>query len=313
MTAVSPCSSGGRWGMPSIRLVTLLVAAALVSAPALARADDPPFVPWSALLPGLTMEYQPDSENLCSAGRTRCVDAVVREMQRRFDPLATSCDHNAIFLLVYLRVTQEYRRTVADPTFFQETNFVNHEDAVFARAYFDAYDAWHAGNRGAVPGAWAAAFQAAADRSVTSSGDLLLGINAHVQRDLPFVLAAIGLVKPDGSSRKRDHDKVNEILNRAYDDVYAEIAARFDNTFDDTQAPGTADDFTLFQTLVAWREVAWRNAERLVTAPTPAARALVAASIEASATSQAEAIRLSAAYGPTQSTATRDAYCATHG
>ena len=102
------------------------------------------------------------------------------------------------------------------------------------------------------------------------------------------------------------------ILNRVIDDFYAQAAARFDPTIEDTNLPGTADEFGLFQTLVAWREVAWRNAERLVTAPTPAARAVVAASIEAAATAQAQAIRLATAYGPLGSSAARDAYCATH-
>ena len=54
----------------------------------------------------------------------------------------------------------------------------------------------------AVPRAWAIAFGAADERAMSAAGNLALGINAHVQRDLPFVLAAIGLVKPDGSSRK---------------------------------------------------------------------------------------------------------------
>ena len=108
-------------------------------------------------------------------------------MQRRFEPLADSCDHDSIFALTYLRTTEEYRRTIEDPTFFDDTSFVNHEDAVFARYYFDAFDAWHAGRP--TPRAWAIAFRAASDRSVPAAGNLLLGINAHVQRDLPLVLS----------------------------------------------------------------------------------------------------------------------------
>src|SRR5215216_71383 len=50
-------------------------------------AADPPFVPWSALLPGLTTTYEPSSANDCQAGRLHCVDAVIREMTRRFDEL----------------------------------------------------------------------------------------------------------------------------------------------------------------------------------------------------------------------------------
>jgi Family of unknown function (DUF5995) len=294
-----------------VRLGTLL-ALMFVAAPVAARAQDPPFVGWTALLPGLTTEYVPSSDNDCAAGRTHCVNAVIREMQRRFDPLATACDHDAIFSLTYLRTTEEYRRTIEDPTFFEDTRFVNHEDAVFARYYFEAYDDWHAGPAAAVPPAWAIAFRAADERAVSAAGNVALGINAHVQRDLPFVLASIGMVKPDGSSRKPDHDRVNEFLNRVADGLYAEIARRFDPTIDDGDLPGTADDFAEFQVIPTWREVAWRNAERLVSAPTPEARALVAAQIEAYAASQAQLLRAGYAYGLLGSSAARDAYCATH-
>ena len=295
----------------SLRGLFLIGLLLLITAGA-ARAEDPPYVGWSALLPGMTMEFEPSSENDCTAGRTRCVDAVIREMQRRFEPLAESCDHDSIFALAYLRTTEEYRRTIEDPTFFEDTAFVNHEDVVFARLYFDAFDAWHSSRREAVPPAWAIAFQAAADQSMPASGNLSLGINAHVQRDLPFALAAIGLVKPDGSSRKPDHDRVNEFLNRVTDDLYAEIARRFDPTIDDGDLPGTADDAALFQIIPTWREIAWRNAERLVSANSDEERAEVAASIEGYAASQAETIRLAQGYGPVQSSAARDAYCSIH-
>jgi Family of unknown function (DUF5995) len=297
--------------MVRLRVVGLLLAVALLAAPG-ARAQDPPYVGWTELLPGLADQYLPSSENDCTAGRTRCVDAVIREMQRRFEPLAASCDHDSIFALAYLRTTEEYRRTIEDPTFFEDTAFVNHEDVVFARYYFDAFDDWHKGRREAVPPAWAIAFRAAADRAMPASGNLSLGINAHVQRDLPFVLAGIGLVKPDGSSRKTDHDRVNRFLNRVTDDLYAEIARRFDPTIDDADVPGTADDFLFFQVIPTWREIAWRNAERLVSAGSAQARADVAASIEAYAASQAATLRLTTAYGPLRNSAARDAYCAAH-
>jgi uncharacterized protein DUF5995 len=54
-------------------------------------------------------------------------------MVNAYADTATQCDHNAIFQLAYLYVTEEYARTVeADPTFFADTAFVNNEDAVFA-------------------------------------------------------------------------------------------------------------------------------------------------------------------------------------
>jgi Family of unknown function (DUF5995) len=294
-----------------IRLGALVALVFLLTAGP-ARAEDPLFLGWTTLAPALTTEYDPSSENDCAAGRTRCVDAVIREMERRFRPLADSCDHDAIFSLTYLRTTEEYRRAIEDPAFFEDTRFVNHEDVVFARYYFEAYDDWAAGRLAAVPQAWAIAFRAADQRAVSAAGNVVLGINAHVQRDLPFVLAAIGMVKPDGSSRKPDHDQVNVFLNRVADDLYPEIARRFDPTIDDSELPGTADNFAEFQIIPTWREIAWRNAERLVSAPSAEARARVAAEIEAYAASQAETLRASYQYGLLGSSAARDAYCAAH-
>jgi len=292
--------------------VWVIVVCVACAWPAAAVADDPPFVGWTALLPALAIPYDVTSPDDCAAGRTQCVDKTVREMTKRFDPLVSSCDHNAIFALVYLRVTEEYRRTI-DAPFFDNTPFVNYEDGIFAHYYFAAYDAWASGQRAEVPPAWRLAFDSARNRQVSASGDLLLGINAHVQRDLPFVLYRIGLVAPDGSSRKPDHDRVDEILNRVTDDVVSEIARRFDPTIDDTNLPGPVDDFTLFQLLVAWRESAWRNAEALAAAPTAGARDLIARQIESNAATTAAEIKLATQYPPLSSgRADRDSYCAAH-
>jgi hypothetical protein len=294
------------------RLGALVVLTLAFGAPSAAVADDPPFVGWSALLPSLALPYDPTSPDDCIAGRSRCVDGTIREMTRRLDPLASSCDHNAIFSLTYLRVTEEYRRTIDEP-FFDDTSFVNYEDTVFAHYYFKAFDSWTAGRIDEVPQAWRVAFDAAARHAVSADGDLLLGINAHVQRDLPFVLYSLGLVAPDGTSRKPDHDRVDQVLNRVIEPLIAEIARRFDPTIDDTELPTSLDDATLFQTLVAWREKAWRNAEELATAPTPAARDVVAAQIENDAGSEARMIAAATAYPPLLGgSARRDAYCAIH-
>src|SRR5262245_31664482 len=140
------CAVPGRRTQVRVRGVIRVVAvgvSALVAVSAsagVAWADDPPFIPWSQLLPSFATQYEPSAANDCTAGRIECVDAVVAEMDRRFQPLASSCDHDALFSLTYLRTTEEYRRSVADGSFFQDTPFVNHQDAVFGRYYFDAFD-----------------------------------------------------------------------------------------------------------------------------------------------------------------------------
>jgi hypothetical protein len=190
---------------------------------------------------------------------------------------------------------------------------MNHYDAVFAKYYLRAYDDYVADRRTNVPGTWLVAFDAARGREVSGSGSLLLGMNAHVNRDLAFVLAAIGLVQPDGSSRKTDHDKVNQFLNLVMQPLLLELSARFDPQIIDVETPYGTGYTALLQLLVVWREVTWRNAELLVSAPTDAARASIAQQIETAAELEARSIVLSNAYlPPLTSSAARDAYCAAH-
>jgi hypothetical protein len=294
-----------------LAVVTLLM---LAGRPDAAYADTTPiFVNWAALLPSLTDAFDPNSANDCVAGRPHCVDATIAEMQRRFETLGQSCDHNSIFALAYLRTTQTYEWARNQTGYFQDTLWVNHEDAVFAKYYFGAYDAWAAGNRSQVPQAWLIALDDAANRRLTGSGDLLLGMNAHVNRDLPFVLAAIGITTPTGQSRKPDHDKVDQFLNTVVEPLLFEEAARFDPTLPAIVTPYGVGYTGLFQLLESWREDAWRNAELLVDAPTAADRALVAKSIESNAATEANSLAAANSYvPPATTTVARDAYCAVH-
>ena len=134
--------------------VRLLLAGLLLLAHHAARVEDLPYLDWTDSRPGLTTQFVPASENHRTVGRTRRVDAVVSERRRHFDPPAASRDHDSIFALARLRTTEQYRRTIENPTFFQDTALVNHEDAIFAGYYFKAFDAWCAGRHDAVPPAW---------------------------------------------------------------------------------------------------------------------------------------------------------------
>jgi Family of unknown function (DUF5995) len=300
------------------RLVAAVVGA--VAAPLLvtgvgvspARAELP-YVAWSAYLPGWTEEYIPSSENDCVAGRAVCLKQTRKEFGRILEETARSCHHNAVFAMTYTRITQTYGWSRDIPGYYQDVSYINHMDAVFARYYTDAYYAYQAGARDEVPLAWQKAFDAARDKRATATGDLLLGINAHVNRDLPFVLAGMGLVRPDGQSGKPDFDKANDFLNAASDAMMAELAARFDPKVDDVKDPLGVAYGTVMQMLTTMREGAWRNAEALVNAPSAQARALVARTIESEAAAFADTILLLQSYTPPlTSTAPRDAYCAAH-
>jgi hypothetical protein len=268
---------------------------------------------WSSYLAGWTDEYVPTSSNDCVAGREKCLKATLKELARIADDTAKSCAHDAIFARAYVRMTQTYGWSRDLTGYYEDVPFANHQDAVFAKKYTDAYYAYQSGDRASVPQAWLIAFDASRDKRVSTTGSLLLGMNAHINRDLPFVLASVGLVAPDGSSRKPDFDAVEQWLYTATEPLLAEIAARFDSTADDASDPYGLGNLTLFQLVSGWRESAWRNAEALVSAPTPEARALVAASIEAGAADAAQTILGSQSYTPPlTSSGPRDLWCAAH-
>jgi hypothetical protein len=83
------------------------------------------------------------------------------------------------------------------------------------------------------------AFNAAKDAQVAGAGNLMLGINAHINRDLAFAMAAAGLVGPDGISHKPNFDKVNQLLNSVTVPLLTELSARFDPSMQGSDPPTT--------------------------------------------------------------------------
>jgi hypothetical protein len=299
-----------------VRSLAPLVMAALAvlggAAPATADTPGTPYTPWSSLLPGWNDGFVPSSDNDCAAGRPSCLDATLKEQTRILQQTGQACSHNAVFPLAYVRMTQTYGWTREEAGYYQDVPYMNHMDAIFARYYTDAYYNWSAGDRADVPQAWLYALDAGKNETVTGAGDLFLGMNAHINRDLPFVLYASGLADSSGQSGKADYDKVEQWLNDDTAPLLAEAARRFDPTIDDTSNPLVS--YLSFQAVSAWRETAWRNAELLAAAPTDAARAVVAQGIEAYANTVAQTMLAAFAVNPLlgRGNTARDAYCALH-
>jgi uncharacterized protein DUF5995 len=289
-------------------------AAALALLPATASAQDPgpAYDDWNPGWIGFPSNAKRSARGECRSGSSRCINRTIGEMYRRFNTVVPVCDGNAIFSITYIRVTEDIRQAVSDD-FYPDVAWLERQDATFARTYFLAYDNYLAGRIDLVPPAWRIAFDAGRDDTVKGIGNLLLSMNAHINRDFPFILYHSGLVDSDGTSRKPQHDSYNPRLRALYKPIIDELTSRFDPSVDDYDIPGTADDDALFQILVEWRETAWQNAQRLANASTDAERRQVAQSIEDYAVSQAEAIYAGSTYLPGETTEARDAQCAAHG
>jgi hypothetical protein len=281
---------------------------ACASAPAGADSLLVPNTNWTALLPpapDTPTGVQPGPVPYCETPSIDCIDVEIDRMTQLRDQLG--CDHRGVFATTYLTLTKVMRGMLdTDPGLVQYRDYLYTEDALFADFYFDTLHAWESGNP--VAPAWRIAFQQAASGQITGAQEMLLGINAHVQNDMPFVIAALGVRAPDGASRKPDHDAENEVLNRAYEPVVTAIRNRFDASIGVTNPDlVTPDDIGGLEAVRVWRELVWRNAERLLKAKTDAQRQAVTRQIQGNAAAWAQGI---AAVQVPGIRGMRDNYCA---
>jgi hypothetical protein len=269
----------------------------------------PANVNWPTYLPAMPSpaEIQPGSVPYCRTPSVRCVDTEIRRMRRLQRDLG--CDHRAVFATTYLELTRQLREDLSRAGLKKQLidpRYLYTEDALFANIYFDSYKADKRGRD--VPDAWRIAFDTARRGEVMGAQDMLLGINAHVQNDMPYVLAALGLVTRDGRSRKPDHDLINVTsLDRAYERVVKAVADRYDPSAATTNAPWhPGDNVAGLEMVKQWRERVWRNAERLVNARSHEERQAVSADIEWQAAEWARGI---AAFQEPGARERRAAYC----
>lgn len=291
-----------RWaGVIAMALALLLVAPTAHAQ----TSPPPPDLPWPDLLPPApsSADVQPGPVPGCRKARLTCVDGVIRKLRARRNKLG--CDHRAVFANTYLLLTQEIKRTVKrNPRFYTDNSWLIYQDVTFANFYFALYK-----RDAQLPEAWQIAFDTAASGDQNAAQDMLLGINAHVQRDMPYVVASVGIRKPDGSSRKRDHDIGNKILAAGYERIVRDAERRYDPFIGVSNSSATPlDDFAGLELVKGWREGVWRNAERLLNARTQQERDLVDQSIEQNAANWARMI--AAVPGPPGYRRQRDAYCA---
>jgi hypothetical protein len=288
-------------------LVVVALGALPAPAPAGTGGSPDPGIHWESYLPDMPPANgpQPHAVPGCRTPTVRCIDTEIRNLRARQKQFG--CDHRGVFATTYLELTRQLRDTLRTrPDLFVDKRYLYTEDALFADIYLNTLRSYARGKP--VPQAWQIALDAAQSPDLNAAQDMLLGINAHVQNDMPFLIAALGMTRRNGASRKPDHDAVNEVLAAAYDRVVTAVRDRFDPFMQYTNGDwDPADDIAGLEMVREWRENVWRNAERLVEAKTAADRAQVADQIHQYAGGWAQAIATKAmpGYGTT-----RDAYCA---
>ena len=143
---------------------------------------------------------------------TSTIGDAVDRLQQRIDALPPDQVHRRTFITTYQRTTQAVAEAV-DAAFFEDPDWVVRWDVAFADLFIVAHDADQIG--GHVPRPWRLAFQA--DPKLPTIVHLLLGMNAHINYDLPpatlSVITAQDFEDPVLiDRRRRDHERIDRIL-----------------------------------------------------------------------------------------------------
>jgi uncharacterized protein DUF5995 len=163
---------------------------------------------------------------------TATIADLIARMRADLVGLQTAGDARRFFHGTYLRTTEAVAEEI-DHGGFADGAWLERWDLVFAQLYLDALGADRTGGR--VPGPWRVTFDVArTSPDLPPLRHVLLGMNAHINYDLPQALVAV--ISPaefdDPAVRARraaDHGHVDEVLLRrvgAEDDQLDEVYRR---------------------------------------------------------------------------------------
>jgi hypothetical protein len=198
------------------------------------------------------------------AGRFPRRIADVLALMRALEDALPPEDGVAWLLRLYRPVTEDVEVAAAAQGAFGDPRCLRWLDVVFANLFFRALRDW--GRAPAtVPRSWAPFFAARNHPRIAPIQFALAGMNAHINRDLPFALvetwAALELEPDRGGPQYRDFTLVNELLEATEARVKAEFATGALGHVE--RSLGNVDDAVAIWKVSKARETAWANAETL--------------------------------------------------
>jgi hypothetical protein len=207
----------------------------------------------------------------------------IQEALDRMDSLLLAWDgrrdYRSVFARSYRTITARMKEAV-ERREFEDNDWMEALDVQFAQEYFDAVEAYETG-QGSLPACWRLSFDLAVRKRTTVAQDLLLGMNAHIVHDLAIALSKVGLGPAEREARRRDHDRVNEVLAGMIDAVQEDLGRRYSLILRYLDRfTGHDDELLTDRGIRAARSDAWRFAIELADAPSEAAAARVRARID---------------------------------
>ncbi len=216
----------------------------------------------------------PTGVGLIGATNPATIADVIAGMQS-IDALLPAGDGLKWFNRLYLMVTDQVRSAPPGGA-WQNPDWLDHLDVVFAGLYFDALRASLAGQK--TPSSWTAMFQARFTPNIDRIQFALAGMNAHINHDLSLALlktsADMNLVPTPDGPEYRDYQSVNDLLGAVMPSALTMLAGDALGLL--AQDTGKVGRLLAFWNICSARDLAWDFANHLRDLSGPAQSAALA-------------------------------------
>jgi hypothetical protein len=205
-------------------------------------------------------------ETKVAAQRPRDIDEAIEAMRQTLEYYHARHDNRAIFLRLYYIMTLEVHAAInacgdyAGRQIFIDPEWVRRLSGRFSTKYFESL------NPQTRSRAWALADEVAQLRRSAAVENALLGINAHINYDLPRAIGENLAPEELGDYRKLqlrkfDHDQVNNLLIRVLPQIQTTLATDYEPGIVVADAlMGNLDELAGGEVLKVYRERVWWNA-----------------------------------------------------
>jgi len=185
------------------------------------------------------------------------LDDAYTRMKCTNDYLIAHNDEVAVFLTLYVETTFQVRKAIRETDLFVHKAWMEKYTTRFAELYRQALYNWHFGDKNAVPKAWAISFQHAQQRDILIGQHLVLGINAHINRDLAHALFDVVV----SEAKHNDSTNINVPILIVYKELAQPIFKLYDPVINMTKVAGIMQKL-INDKVATWREDAFQNSLR---------------------------------------------------
>lgn len=199
------------------------------------------------------------------------LDLLLQKMIQQADTWEKTADRRYIFLRCYSMMSTNMVAAIREGK-FEDPAWVSTLMQRFAEYYFVALEAYEHRTEH-TSRVWKQVHEAAQHQRLHVLQNLLLGVNAHINYDLPLSLYDClcqdwaNLDEAQRRSRQNDHETVNAIISSTIDavqDTVVEPAAPIMAVVD--QVLGRMDEWLLSQLITSWRQEVWNVAIQMLEA-----------------------------------------------